>query len=69
VVKRRVNTVPGIQSTDVNVVWDPIWTPQKISPEGASSSVSTRKSPVDRGQEPKGSLPVASFSLVLRPRS
>ena len=34
VVKRRCNTVAGIQSTEVKVVWDPMWTPQRISPEG-----------------------------------
>jgi FeS assembly SUF system protein len=33
-VKRRVNTVTGIKSTDVKVVWDPPWTPQRISEEG-----------------------------------
>jgi metal-sulfur cluster biosynthetic enzyme len=34
VVKRRCATVPGIQSAEVKVVWDPMWTPQRISPEG-----------------------------------
>jgi metal-sulfur cluster biosynthetic enzyme len=34
VVKRRCNTVPGIQTTEVDVVWEPMWTPQRISPEG-----------------------------------
>ena len=34
VVKRRCNTVQGIASTEVKVVWDPPWTPQRISPEG-----------------------------------
>jgi len=34
VVKRRCNTVPGIQSTEVKVVWEPQWTPQRISAEG-----------------------------------
>jgi metal-sulfur cluster biosynthetic enzyme len=33
-VKRRVNTIDGIDATEVNVVWEPQWTPQKISPEG-----------------------------------
>ena len=34
VVKRRCNTVPGIQDTEVKVVWEPTWSPQRISPEG-----------------------------------
>lgn len=34
VVKRRCNTVEGVQTTEVNVVWEPQWTPQRISPEG-----------------------------------
>lgn len=33
-VKRRVNTLEGIEETEVEVVWDPQWTPQLISPEG-----------------------------------
>jgi len=34
VVKRRCNTVEGITETEVKVVWEPAWTPQRISPEG-----------------------------------
>jgi len=34
VVKRRCNTVEGIDDVVVQVVWDPPWTPQRISPEG-----------------------------------
>ncbi len=34
VVKRRCNTVPGIKSTTVDIVWDPAWSPQLISAEG-----------------------------------
>jgi metal-sulfur cluster biosynthetic enzyme len=34
VVKRRCNTVPGIKSTKVDIVWEPAWSPQLISPEG-----------------------------------
>lgn len=26
--------IPGIKEADVQVVWDPVWTPEKISPEG-----------------------------------
>jgi metal-sulfur cluster biosynthetic enzyme len=33
-VKRRCNTVAGITETEVAVVWEPQWTPQRISPEG-----------------------------------
>lgn len=34
VVKRRCNTVAGINSTKVEIVWEPAWTPQLISEEG-----------------------------------
>jgi len=34
VVKRRCNTVAGIAETEVKIVWEPAWTPQRISPEG-----------------------------------
>ncbi len=34
VVKRRCNTVPGIKSTKVDIVWEPAWSPQRISEEG-----------------------------------
>lgn len=33
-VKRRCNTVPGVTSTEVKVVWEPAWSPQRISEEG-----------------------------------
>lgn len=33
-VKRRCNTVQGIAETEVAVVWEPLWTPQRISAEG-----------------------------------
>ncbi len=34
VVRRRCNSVAGIEQVNVNVVWDPPWTPQRISPAG-----------------------------------
>ena len=34
VMKRRVNAMDGIESTEINIVWEPQWTPQKISAEG-----------------------------------
>jgi len=34
VVRRRCNTVQGIEQVNVSVVWDPPWTPQRISPAG-----------------------------------
>src|SRR5690349_16690156 len=34
VVRRRCNTVPGIKSTQVDIVWEPAWSPQRISEEG-----------------------------------
>lgn len=33
-VRRRVNTVNGVTSTEVTVVWEPQWSPQRISEEG-----------------------------------
>ncbi|MDE1861463.1 MAG: PqqD family peptide modification chaperone [Thaumarchaeota archaeon] len=32
-VKRYVNKVPGVSGTDVEIVWDPPWTPEKMSEE------------------------------------
>ncbi len=34
VVRRRVNTVAGVQETVVEIVWEPQWSPQLISPDG-----------------------------------
>jgi metal-sulfur cluster biosynthetic enzyme len=34
VVKRRAGTVQGIEEVDVAIVWEPQWTPQRISEEG-----------------------------------
>jgi len=34
VMKRRVNTIEGITETNIEVVWEPMWTPQRISEEG-----------------------------------
>ena len=34
VMKRRVNALPGVSGTEVQIVWEPQWTPQRISPEG-----------------------------------
>ena len=34
VMKRRCNTLDGIEDTDIEVVWEPAWGPQRISPEG-----------------------------------
>lgn len=32
-VKSRLEQLPGIRSAKVNVVWNPPWTPDRISPE------------------------------------
>jgi len=32
-VKDRVEQLPGIHSVNVNVVWTPPWTPERLSPE------------------------------------
>jgi metal-sulfur cluster biosynthetic enzyme len=34
VMKRRVNTIQGVEDTQIEIVWDPPWTPHRISPEG-----------------------------------
>jgi metal-sulfur cluster biosynthetic enzyme len=34
VVKRRTKTVQGIDECEVSIVWEPPWTPQRISPAG-----------------------------------
>ncbi|MEE8468724.1 MAG: iron-sulfur cluster assembly protein [Planctomycetota bacterium] len=34
VMKRRCNTVEGIEETEIDIVWEPQWGPQLISPEG-----------------------------------
>jgi metal-sulfur cluster biosynthetic enzyme len=33
-VKRRICELEGLEECEVKVVWEPQWTPQKISPEG-----------------------------------
>lgn len=32
--RQRIETLPGVEEADVQVVWDPPWSPQMISPEG-----------------------------------
>ncbi len=34
VAKRRCNSVAGVKDTEVEIVWEPEWTPHRISPEG-----------------------------------
>lgn len=34
VMKRRCNTLSGVEATEVDIVWEPVWSPQRISPEG-----------------------------------
>src|SRR5437660_7293060 len=33
-VKRYVNKVPGVADVNIEIVWDPPWTPEKMSDEG-----------------------------------
>jgi metal-sulfur cluster biosynthetic enzyme len=33
-VKRRALGVEGIEEVEVNLVWEPAWTQERISPEG-----------------------------------
>jgi probable FeS assembly SUF system protein SufT len=32
--RQRIESLPGVEDADVQVVWDPAWNPQMISPEG-----------------------------------
>ena len=32
--RNKLLDLPGVVEADVQVVWDPPWTPEKISPEG-----------------------------------
>lgn len=32
--RRRIESLPGVEEADVQVVWEPPWNPQMISPEG-----------------------------------
>jgi probable FeS assembly SUF system protein SufT len=32
--QNKLLDIPGVKEADVQVVWDPPWTPEKISPEG-----------------------------------
>ena len=34
VMKRRVNSLEGIAGTNIEIVWEPAWSPQLISEEG-----------------------------------
>jgi metal-sulfur cluster biosynthetic enzyme len=34
VMKRRINSIPGVTGTQIQIVWEPQWSPQRISPEG-----------------------------------
>ena len=34
--RQRIETLPGVEEADVQVVWDPPWSPQMISAEGRS---------------------------------
>ena len=32
--REKIAALPQVESAKVHIVWDPIWTPQMISPEG-----------------------------------
>ena len=34
--RQRISTLPGVAEADVQLVWDPPWGPERISPEGRS---------------------------------
>lgn len=33
-IRYRIQTECGVDNVNVQVVWDPVWTPERISPEG-----------------------------------
>jgi metal-sulfur cluster biosynthetic enzyme len=37
-IQSKVENVEGVENVKVNVVWDPPWTPERISEEGKKSS-------------------------------
>jgi metal-sulfur cluster biosynthetic enzyme len=32
-VKARVEQMPGVRNANVNIVWEPVWGPERLSPE------------------------------------
>jgi len=32
-VKSRIEQLPGVRNANVNVIWEPAWTPERLSPE------------------------------------
>jgi metal-sulfur cluster biosynthetic enzyme len=32
-VKSRIEQLPGVRNVNVNVVWEPAWTPERLSPD------------------------------------
>ena len=34
--KRRLNALPGVSGTEIEIVWEPAWGPQRISAAGRS---------------------------------
>jgi metal-sulfur cluster biosynthetic enzyme len=32
-VKSRVEQLPGVRNANVNVIWEPAWTPERLSPD------------------------------------
>ena len=32
--RQKLAALPGVASAKVHIVWDPVWTPQMISPDG-----------------------------------
>ena len=32
--RQKLAALPGVASAKVHIVWDPVWTPQMITPDG-----------------------------------
>src|SRR5450755_4389230 len=32
-VKARIEQLPGVRNVTVNVIWSPVWTPERLSPD------------------------------------
>ena len=46
--ERAVGKIPGIASVSAELVWDPPWSPQRISPEGLAAMGGAREQPRGR---------------------
>ena len=60
-VEAEVKRLPGIVRVDVEIVWSPVWTPERMSEEARRKFMLPMGS--DGAQKMRGSLPAAPMSL------